>query len=1735
MKNNYRIVIFFIACFLGNIPLLTAQCLVSVDAGEDLYMCTGRNVKLDGTLTGTYISYQWSPWLPLNKIHEFNPIIPIPQTITYTLTARSYDPSQNMIQNPDFEQGNLGFATDLTYSPGNIVPPGTYDVLTNPQAANNILDPCGDHPSGGGNMLAINPAPQNVGQDVWQQTIAVTPNTQYYFFFWSTMAQFGTQSTLALFINGIQVATMTPPISSPCNWSERKGVWFSDIHSTADIAIRVAFAGAPIALDNFYFGPVCEVSDDVTFFVGQPQAVAAPASYLIPCSGFEQTLSGAGSSVGPQFEYLWETGDGNIVSGANTLNPVVNSPGTYTLTVSMPAALGGDCPKTTTVHVAEAQPQLSTWITTVQALTCNNNTVVLNGQFNQPAGGLSFQWMAGPGGNIVSGSNSASTAVNQPGEYTLVVTNTTTGCTAESSFTVNAPVPPTASIQPPPILQSPNDTLTLSATITPANGIVSWSTPNGNIVGGANTLNPQVTAPGWYILTVTNMATGCTATASTIVSAAAVCPVSVQAGEDVLLCEAGTVSLQGTVTGPLLDLVWWPEAGLSDPATLSPTATVSQTTAFVLTARSYDSGLNLLINPDFENGNTGITSDLTYSAGDLIQPRHYAVLANPNAGNPAFPICSDHTSGSGMMLASSPSDTSAHLNLWCQSIPVVPGTEYLFEGFVLLLQGAGDITFIANNDTLGYFSVPADTCSWGKFSNIWSSGIQTTAALCVGTDDSDLAFALDDLFFTPMCAARDTVVVQVADSPVVAVANAPDALTCVAIAVALDADGSSQGLAFSYAWSTTDGHIESGANTPAPTVSAPGTYALVVTNTDNGCTASAETTMQQDISAPEIAVLPTQSLTCVLATQTLQGQNASPAGNFSYEWTAATGGNIVAGQTALQPEIDAPGTYALLATNLENGCTATAETIVQQDISAPEIAVLPAQPLTCVLTTQTLQGQNASPAGNFSYEWTAAAGGNIVSGQTALQPEIDAPGTYTLLATNLENGCTTAVETSVQQDISAPEIAVLPAQPLTCVLTTQTLQGQNASPAGNFSYQWTAAAGGNIVSGQTMLQPEIDAPGTYALLATNLENGCTATVEVDVVQYDDVVVVPTNQTDAGCFGASDGALTVAAAGGDGIFTFLWSNGATSPIAANLPAGTYSVVVTDGSGCTATTVAIVGQPDPILPNATTTPLTGPGSNDGSATASPGGGIPPYSYVWSGGSMEQTIADLMAGFYTVTVTDANGCTAEQTVEVWDAVCNLAAGVAANDPRCFGAADGSAMTTPLGGTAPFTYLWSNGDPDQTASDLIAGMYSVVVTDANGCQFTTTVTLNDPALLVLEPGAVTDASCPGTPDGSAGVLPAGGTGSISIVWSTGQQGATATNLPAGTHTATATDANGCTAEVAVIVQASDTEPPVIQGAPATVLLGPAGGISLTVQNLGVLVSDNCGVANIQIEPGSFDCLQLGQQSVTVTVTDMSGNTAEQTMAVTVADHLAPEVVCPPDVRRCYDDRTVQYPAPVATDNCLVLGGQFDLVQGLPSGAVFPEGVTITHYTFTDAGGNVGGCSFMVTVLSPLVVTLNALLDDLAGQNIGSVLVSVSGSQPGYTYEWRRDGAFFATTQDLIGVGVGAYSLIVSDSEGCTASAGPFEVDDLVGTDQPDWSRQVAVFPNPTTGLVYVVFPDEMTREMVRFTVFDATGKLVMGKKMDWKKQVELNGAMLPEGLYTLLIQTNQGQMAYRIVVNRR
>src|SRR5206468_1059440 len=190
----------------------------------------------------------------------------------------------------------------------------------------------------------------------------------------------------------------------------------------------------------------------------------------------------------------------------------------------------------------------------------------------------------------------------------------------------------------------------------------------------------------------------------------------------------------------------------------------------------------------------------------------------------------------------------------------------------------------------------------------------------------------------------------------------------------------------------------------------------------------------------------------------------------------------------------------------------------------------------------------------------------------------------------------------------------------------------------------------------------------------------------------------------------------------------------------------------------------------------------------------GGTAPYSYLWSTGAISEDLSALVAGNYSVTVTDAKGCTATQSVTIGQPAAALAVSDTHVDVNCFGGSTGSIDLTVSGGTTPYSYLWNNGSISQDLSALVAGDYSVTVTDAKGCTATQSVTIARPAAALAVGETHVDVSCFGGSTGSIDLTVTGGTAPYSYLWSTGAISEDLSALAAGLYSVTVTDAKGCT-----------------------------------------------------------------------------------------------------------------------------------------------------------------------------------------------------------------------------------------------------------------------------------------------------------------------------------------------------
>jgi len=667
-----------------------------------------------------------------------------------------------------------------------------------------------------------------------------------------------------------------------------------------------------------------------------------------------------------------------------------------------------------------------------------------------------------------------------------------------------------------------------------------------------------------------------------------------------------------------------------------------------------------------------------------------------------------------------------------------------------------------------------------------------SAGQTVGTTDTIFVSApgIYSLIVTSVGAGkfcRDTAKVTVVGSTAVpnASAGAPKLITCATVETQLQGSGSA-GNNFTYQWTASpEGNIVSGSTTLTPTVNRTGTYTLLVTNTTNGCTATSFVSVTADLTPPSLSVQ-SGEFNCEVTFFTLNA--TTNAGNPTYNWAGP--GNFSSTQPS--PFTNVEGTYYLTITdNGLNGCTATASATVTAN-NAPPGATATGASLSCAATSVTINGNSSAP--NSTYSWTGPNGFT----STLQNPSVTAVGVYTLKVT-AGNFCTSTATATVSVNNTQPGAALSASGNLHCNAASVNLVVNSTANPNNLGHVWTLPDGSTVITGKLNIL-SVNQVGAYSVVVTDSLNGCTSTASVSVVSNSAVTASASLGQDATCFGSANGSAAAAGGGGNGNFAYTWSNTQTTASISGLVAGTYTVTVNDGNNCTATASVTINQPTLLVPNASATAQTANLAADGTATAAPAGGISPYTYIWNTSGTTASITDLLPGNYTVTVADANNCTAVQTVTVNAYNCAIQASVAAVNVKCNGAADGTATANVVGGTSPFTYAWSNGATTPSVSGLAPGQYTVAILDAANCPSQASFSISQPNVLVANATA-TRTSGPTATDGTATAGPTGGTAGYTYVWSNTQTTASIAGLAPGQYTVTVTDANNCTTSQTVEV----------------------------------------------------------------------------------------------------------------------------------------------------------------------------------------------------------------------------------------------------------------------------------------------------------------------------------------------
>ena len=453
---------------------------------------------------------------------------------------------------------------------------------------------------------------------------------------------------------------------------------------------------------------------------------------------------------------------------------------------------------------------------------------------------------------------------------------------------------------------------------------------------------------------------------------------------------------------------------------------------------------------------------------------------------------------------------------------------------------------------------------------------------------------------------------------------------------------------------------------------------------------------------------------------------------------------------------------------------------------------------TCTTPDGTATAAVTGGAAPYTYAWTPSTYGTTAT-ITGLPS-----GSYSVIVTD-DNGCVgngSASVVNASGGLTADTSSTL--NPSCFMEANGEIHITASNGTAPYSYAWSdlgaATASRNDLS-----------DGSYSVVVTDA-GGCTVNLgPYTLTQPTELNVAVDTVNNASCNGLADGVLEAIGSGGTAPYDYQWSNGVMASTSSNLLAGNYIVYIEDANGCKDTSVlATITEPLALVVSTNAvSDVSCNGLTDGTIDMSVSGGTTPYTYAWTGSTATTEDITVGAGNYTLTVTDANGCIEAGTQETVNEPSAIVITIDnSTDVTCNGANDGEINTTISGGTAPYTNVWTNSTE---TTDDITGLspndYTLTVTDASGCSASSTLqTIAEPAVLTAT-GTTTPESTTGAADGTATVLPIGGTAPYNYVWddANSQTTATATGLIAGNYTVSIFDANGCAFSVDLEVDLSN------------------------------------------------------------------------------------------------------------------------------------------------------------------------------------------------------------------------------------------------------------------------------------------------------------------------------------------
>jgi subtilisin-like proprotein convertase family protein len=569
-----------------------------------------------------------------------------------------------------------------------------------------------------------------------------------------------------------------------------------------------------------------------------------------------------------------------------------------------------------------------------------------------------------------------------------------------------------------------------------------------------------------------------------------------------------------------------------------------------------------------------------------------------------------------------------------------------------------------------------------------------------------------------------------------------------------------------------------------------------------------------------------------------------------------------------------------------------------------------------------------------------------------------------------------------------------------------------------FTYQWSNGATTEDISGLSA--------DSYQVIVTNA-TGCSDSMTFNLSNISSLNIT-SNVTQVTCAGGTNGAIDISPSGGTPTYTYLWSNGATTQDLTGLTDGTYTLTLTDNNGCVLNEDVIVGTLpviDITLNNSTNEFC---GQQNGSVDINVSGGSGSYGYSWDNGITTQDLSNINQGTYTVTVTDANSCTASNSFTITNDVSNCSAYCyltlntnTVTDETC-GDGTGAIDLNINNPTNPFVVSWSNGATTEDISGLTSGTYSVTVIDANQCTEIINVTVgNNTGTLAISNPLITNDNC-GNGNGSIDITILGGSSPYTYSWSNGITTEDVSGLLAGVYTITITDAGGCTLTQSYTV-----------------------GNNAPITETAIVQNESCGNSfgsiNLSASGGQYPYTYSWSTGAT---TEDINNLSAGTYNVIITDNVGCQITSA--------DYTVSNSAnnmslstiTVTNEECgngagaidiLVVGGITPYTFAWNNGATTEDISGLSAGTYDCTISDANGCQIstgnkiVFNTAGTMNVTTTSLTDEVCGNGTGQIDITVTGGTTPYNFSWDNG----ANTEDITGLTAGTYVLTATDAGGCS------------------------------------------------------------------------------------------------------